>query len=391
MTPQRIATNPSTLPQSSGSLYLGLMSGTSLDGVDAALVEFTKNLPRVVATAHTPFPPSLRERLADITRRHWQGSMEALLKLDHDLAIVLADMAQEIIASQPKRSVAAIGSHGQTVFHAPSEPIRNTWQLGDPSVIAYRTGVTTVADFRRADLAAGGQGAPLTPAFHSQVFASPHPTAVVNLGGIANITVLPVSPEQPILGFDSGPANTLLDQWIFRHQSQPYDRDGHWGASGRVDPSSLQRLLQDAYFHTPLPKSTGTDYFNLDWLKHRLGDRIATLKPADLQATLTELTAITVTEAMQKLPMNVTRVVLCGGGAHNTFLCTRIESLLPEGTELIHSSLLGIDPDFVEAIAFAWLAKRRIENIAIDLRSITGAKQAMVLGAIYPGQETSCS
>jgi anhydro-N-acetylmuramic acid kinase len=284
-------------------------------------------------------------------------------------------------------SVRAIGSHGQTIRHGPRGETPFTLQIGDANVIAERCGITTVADFRRRDMAAGGQGAPLLPALHAALFAQPGRTRVVlNLGGIANITVLPGDPQQSIRGFDTGPANCLMDAWIARHHGVGHDEGGAWAAEGRVDQALLDALLADAYFASPPPKSTGRELFNLDWLAQRLaGDAH---EAVDVQATLLELTARSAAQAIRTHASDADDVLVCGGGVHNPLLMAALRRGLAP-LPVRSTQELGIDADFVEATAFAWLAKRRLDALPGNLPEVTGARGERVLGAIYFGLPTS--
>lgn len=275
--------------------------------------------------------------------------------------------------------IEAIGSHGQNIYHHPHPPYPFTLQIGDPNTIAALTGITTVADFRRKDLAYGGQGAPLVPAFHAEIFRHPHKNRViVNIGGIANITVLPADPTQPVIGFDTGPGNALLDSWIAKHLEQTHDHDGKWAAQGQYSETLLNALLSDPYFFHPSPKSTGREYFNLNWLKNFLP---FTAKPVDIQATLVELTARSIIDAINK-HMLEGEIFVCGGGAHNAFLMQRLGSLAKNYT-VSSTQTLHISPDWIEAMAFAWLAKQTLEKKPGNMPQVTGARQTAILGGIY--------
>ncbi len=354
-----------------------------MDGINAAAVLFENNQPKILKTGYTPYPEKLRTALQSIISSQWQGPLSTLLRLDYQIGQAFAEAASTIIRALPTHRFRAIGSHGQTVFHQPYPPYPNTWQLGDPSLIAELTGITTIADWRRRDMAAGGQGAPLTPAFHAHVFRQSQDSVVVNLGGIANITLIPGRLNQPILGFDTGPANTLLDNWIHRHRNQPYDANGEWAASGKVNQTLLQKMLADPFFTMNPPKSTGREYWNMAWLEQQLAGLSLPLKPEDIQATLLELTAHSVVSAIQKISPQVKQIFVCGGGVHNLEMMKRLASLSASCT-VTSTSELGINPDFVEAIAFAWLAQQTLAGHPIKLASITGAKGNRILGAIYP-------
>ncbi|TAN01717.1 MAG: anhydro-N-acetylmuramic acid kinase [Rhodanobacteraceae bacterium] len=361
------------------SLYLGLISGTSADGIDATLVQFAPRL-EVIAARTFPYPDELRERIVALARNAAAITLDDLGQLDVGIGERFGEAALALLheAGIDTHTVAAIGSHGQSVCHRPSGPHPFTLQLGDPNVIAERTGIVTVADFRRADVAAGGQGAPLLPALHAAVLAdAATPRAILNLGGIANVTLL--IPGQPVLGFDTGPANCLLDAWSQRIRGTPRDEGGAWGRSGRVDYALLARLLDDPYFAAPPPKSTGREHFNLDWLDARLP---AGLASTDVQATLLQLSAHSIAEALQTHARDVRELYACGGGVHNRALMDALRGELP-GLKIDATSALGLDPDFVEAVGFAWLARARLENLPGNLPSVTGARGPRVLGGVY--------
>ncbi len=275
-------------------------------------------------------------------------------------------------------AITALGSHGQTLLHNPFPPYPYTTQIGDPNVIAQRTGIVSVADFRRRDIAAGGQGAPLAPALHNQVFRSQTEyRAVLNLGGIANLTLLPAEPSLPVIGFDTGPGNGLLDAWIQQQRGLSYDANGDWARQGTVIAEALARLSQDTYFDLPTPKSTGRDYFNLAWLRTKID--VAAYQAEDIQATLLELSIQSITQALRHYP--VERLLVCGGGVHNTAMMTGLAKRL--GYPVESTAAYGIEPDWVEAVCFAWLAKQRLDNVPGNLPSVTGARQAVTLGAVY--------
>ncbi|MGH8191338.1 MAG: anhydro-N-acetylmuramic acid kinase [Rhodanobacteraceae bacterium] len=371
------------------ALCLGLISGTSADGIDAALVRFAPKL--LVLAAHTfPYPDDLRARVLALARSRAEVTLDGLGHLDVEIGECFADAALALLreAGTDAREVTAIGSHGQTVCHRPEGRFPFTLQLGDPNVIAERTGIATVADFRRADIAAGGQGAPLLPALHAAAFADPATSRVVlNLGGIANLTVL--VPGQPVLGFDTGPANCLLDAWSLRVRGTPRDEDGVWARSGKVDDGLLARLLEDPYFALALPKSTGREVFNLDWLDARLPrTRLphAQLPPdaeaADVQATLLQLTARSIANALRAHAPAVSELYACGGGVHNGALMDALRVALPD-LAVDTTTALELDPDYVEAVGFAWLARARIEGKPGNLPSVTGARGPRVLGGVY--------
>ena len=360
------------------SLYLGLISGTSADGIDAALVRF-EPAPEVVGAATTPYPDALRARVLALATANAAIALDDYGALDVAIGECFANAALALIRSAgvDRREIAAIGSHGQTIRHRPTGDHPFTLQIGDPTVIAERTGIATVADFRRADVAAGGQGAPLLPALHAALFAGARTRVVLNLGGIANITIIP--PGRDVLGFDTGPANCLLDAWALRHRGTVRDERGAWARSGAVDRALLEALLADAYFAAPPPKSTGREHFNLDWLDARL-DRAR--KPGDVQATLLALTAASIADAIRAHAPDAHEVFACGGGVHNPALMEALrERLAPLRVD--STAALGLDPDFVEAAGFAWLARARLAKMPGNLPAVTGARGPRILGAIH--------
>jgi len=369
----------------SASLYLGLISGTSADGIDAALVRFEPRLD-VVAAKTTPYPDALRAKILALATRDAAIALDDYGALDVAVGRAFADAAVALLRDSgvDRSDVAAIGSHGQTVRHRPAGEHPFTLQIGDASVIAERTRIATVADFRRADVAAGGQGAPLLPALHAALFASPDATRVIlNLGGIANITLL--TPRRDVIGFDTGPANCLLDAWALRHRGSPRDEGGAWARSGRVDRAQLDALLADPYFAAAPPKSTGREHFNLDWLDARVRQKIA---PADVQATLLALTATTIANAIRANAGDAREVFACGGGVHNPALMDALrEQLAPASVR--STAELGLDPDYVEAAGFAWLARARLAGAPGNLPAVTGAHGPRVLGAIHAAPQES--
>ena len=361
------------------SLYLGLISGTSADGIDAALVRFAPRF-EVVGATTTPYPQALRARILALASTRAAIDLDDYGTLDVEIGACFADAALALLRKEriDAGEIAAIGSHGQTIRHRPGGAHPFTLQIGDPSVIAERTRITTVADFRRADVAAGGQGAPLLPALHAALFTARDRTrAILNLGGIANITVL--APGRDVLGFDTGPANCLLDAWALRHLGKPHDQNGAWAKSGRVDRDLLAVLVSDPYFAAPPPKSTGREYFNLDWLDARLR---ANEDPENVQATLLALSATSIARAIRATAPDVNEVFACGGGAHNAALMDALRAELAPAT-VQDTSALGLDPDYVEAAGFAWLARARLAGVPGNLPAVTGARGPRLLGAIY--------
>jgi len=361
------------------SLYVGLISGTSADGIDAALVRVEPRL-EVLGARTTPYPARLRERILALATANAAITLDEYGALDVEIGEHFAKAALALLqeTDTPPDAIRAIGSHGQTVRHRPSGPHPFTLQIGDPSVIAERTGIMTIADFRRADVAAGGQGAPLLPALHAAVFASASTRVILNLGGIANVTIL--APDRPVIGFDTGPANCLLDAWANRHLGKPRDEGGEWAASGDVDRELLADWLADPYFDAAPPKSTGREYFNLDWLDARVpGDA----KPADIQATLLALSVDSIADAIRTHAPDAFEVFACGGGVHNDALMRALATELAAST-IESTGALGIDPDYVEAAGFAWLAHARLAGLPGNLPEVTGARGPRALGAIYP-------
>ena len=369
------------------NIYIGLMSGTSLDGIDTVLVSFNQeDQPSVIHTQCLPLTSSLQDEIKLLVNPA-ENELNRLTSLDVQLATYFADAIIQLLEGSNinKEQVVAIGSHGQTIRHLPNAKHPSTLQIGDPNIIAELTGITTVADFRRRDMAAGGQGAPLVPAFHEKLFRHKNKNRLIlNLGGIANITIIPAEKSIPVTGFDTGPANTLMNYWIQQKQNKTFDEAGQWAASGRVNEDFLQRLLNDDYFQLTPPKSTGTEYFNAAWLATRLASFPA-LAPEDIQASLALFTAKTIGDAINEYAMKIAEVneiIICGGGVHNEFLLQQLRQELP-GIEINSSAKYGLDPDYIEAIAFAWLAKQTLEHKPGNLPEVTGAKRAVVLGGIY--------
>lgn len=366
--------------------YIGIMSGTSADAIDLTLIN---THPRIsLLSCHSKTIPSELQRdihfLADPSQN---ASIDHLGELDQKLGHAFADAVLELLNKTqiPARQIAAIGSHGQTVRHRPSGKYPFSLQIGDPNIIAARTGITTVADFRRRDMATGGQGAPLVPGFHQAVFSSEtSDRVVVNIGGMANITWLPKTGERSIMGFDTGPGNVLLDAWIHQTLQQKFDCNGAWAAQGKLNTSLLNLLLTEEFFQQAPPKSTGREMFNLRWLGKHLEAFQPAISAVDVQRTLLELTAKTIVDSIQKLSSNRKQIFVCGGGAFNQLLMQRLQDLLTPDT-LASTATLGIEPQWVEAMAFAWLAHQRMHNKTGNICAVTGAKSTSVLGAIYFG------
>lgn len=365
--------------------YIGLMSGTSIDGIDAGLVDFGGDNLELIAFEYTPFPDFLRTELSEITSSNHPVLLKDIGRLDTQLGELFAQTALNLIAKTHLSSsdLTAIGSHGHTLFHSPESDKPFCLQIGDPNIIAQKTGVTTVADFRRRDIAAGGQGAPLVPAFHQAIFSSPNENRViVNIGGIANITILPKNPATPVMGFDTGPGNALMDAWIKKHRDQHYDRNGEWAKTGQIDRKLISQLKNDPYFTNAAPKSTGKEYFSLAWLAEYAPES-SKHKPEDVQACLCALTAETICDAIREYAPETDKVLVCGGGSHNSHLLKLMELNLH--CPVFSTERYRLHPDHVEAIAFAWLARQTINNLPGNLVTVTGAKQPVILGGIYPG------
>jgi anhydro-N-acetylmuramic acid kinase len=365
------------------AFYIGVMSGTSLDGLDIALIE-QSDRPRLLATHYIPMPDDLRGELLGLCASGIDELARAAITEQKWVRLaaqgVLALLSQEQLSAGEIR---AIGSHGQTIRHEPARGF--TLQIGNPALLAELTEITVVSDFRRRDVAAGGQGAPLVPAFHEALFDNPlgapqNHRAVLNIGGFSNLSLLEA--DKPVSGFDCGPGNVLLDAWIQTQRGLSFDRDGAWAASGKIEPALLQSLLSDPFFLTQGPKSTGREVFNPGWLQHHLF-QLPMLAPENIQATLLELTALTITQSLQIAQTQTDELLVCGGGAHNSALMARLAALLPD-TKVSSTAAYGVDPDWVEAMAFAWLAHCCLEGVPANRPSVTGARGLRVLGAIYP-------
>jgi len=392
-------------------LYVGIMSGTSLDGIDVALINIQHNMPIVLICAHTvPFEPALRESLAALMQPDLVHSVAKIGTVQQALTCAFAQAVNTLLQEQniTPDSIKAIGCHGQTIWHAPDALIPFSIQLNNPALLAALAGIDVIDNFRANDLAQGGQGAPLVPPFHQALFM-PYPTnvtrrVVINIGGIANVTILPTSSTGMTRGFDTGPGNTLLDSWSELHTGHAIDIDGRWGSDGTCNTILLNKLLADPYFALPAPKSTGREYFNMRWLKQHLADYqtlIPALSPQDVQATLVELTSLSIAQAIAKhlaSPEHGDRSaheqqlgqanqhqcewIICGGGVHNTALLQQLQSLCSDqNATLTDMHSLGYDADAIEAMAFAWLAYCYDEQIPANSPAVTGAKKSVILGA----------
>ena len=362
--------------------YVGLMSGTSADAIDAALVDISGDSLELIDYRQYPLDADVQRSLRRINPA---SPVEEIAELDVLLGRNFghAVLALLEVSATKTQQVRAIGSHGQTIVHLPGATLPRTLQIGDPNQISGLTGITTVADFRRADMAAGGQGAPLAPAFHAWRFRHGASNRVIlNIGGIANITILPASRTSEVTGFDTGPGNTLMDAWIQRCRDLDFDDRGSWAASGRVQEDLIKLMLADSYFAAPQPKSTGKDDFNLAWLALLSENSGVVCRNEDIQATLLELTAASIANAVLEHAPETDEVLTCGGGIHNNLLMERLQGLLP-AIPIKSTADYGADPDAVEALTFAWLAQQRLENVPGNLPSVTGARKPVVLGAIY--------
>jgi anhydro-N-acetylmuramic acid kinase len=361
--------------------YVGTISGTSVDGLDLALVDLARGI-TLIATATAPFTESLRDTLLDLGQPG-ADDLDRIGEADAELGDFIGRSVNDFLERQALTGadVIAIGSHGQTIRHRPDARHPFTWQIGDPNRIAELTGITTVADFRRRDMAAAGQGAPLAPAFHEALFRSAAESRVIlNIGGIGNVTFLRRDASLPVTGFDTGPGNALMDVWAARHTGASYDADGRWAASGTLDRELLRALLADDYFRRPPPKSTGREHFTAAWLDERIKGRPGSA--SDVQRTLAELTAESIAGAIARWTSPCDRVIVCGGGRRNAFLMSLLTRL---GVPVDPSEAHGVDGDSIEAAAFAWLAARRLALEPGSADGVTGATGPRVLGGVYPG------
>ncbi len=363
-------------------LYIGIMSGTSMDGIDAILVSFENRKIQIIESHTQAFPKGLKADLVQLLNGD-QTTLQKIGEIDHYLALCYAGAVQNLIRKTTFNShqIRAIGCHGQTVFHSPASRFPFTMQLGDGNLLAVKTGIKTVADFRRMDMAYSGGGAPLAPAFHQAFLNDTREQRVIlNLGGIANITILS-SKDENVLGFDTGPANCLMDSWIQYIKGRKYDKSGMWAQSGKVIDELLNEMLKESYFKQLAPKSTGRELFNLKWLNKHL-EKIQAFKNEDIQATLLELTAVSIAQSIRIYAPETKAVYACGGGAYNSRLLERLSYHLASA-KITTTEELGVPPQQVEAIAFAWLAMRRVNNQSGNLPSVTGASRKVLLGTIY--------
>lgn len=365
--------------------FIGLMSGTSLDGVDGVLADFSTSSPTVLAHSSKPLPAALRVELLALNSSGGNDELQRAALAGNALVRVYSHVVHDLLASTgvPASSVVAIGAHGQTVRHRPQEfdGTGYTLQLNQPALLAELAGIDVIADFRSRDVAAGGQGAPLAPFFHQALFAQRGKSiGVLNIGGISNITLLRA--DASMQGFDCGPGNALMDGWCQQHLGKDYDSEGSWAASGKVLPALLQRMLWEPYFGRTPPKSTGRDLFNRSWLERQL-QGFESAAPQDVQATLAELTAAACAGDVLRHDAMLARLIVCGGGALNTHLMQCLQALLP-AVDVISSAQAGLPPLQVEATAFAWLARKTIRREKLELQNTTGARGARVLGCVYP-------
>lgn len=368
----------------SSKLYIGLMSGTSMDALDCVLIDLSETI-NVIDFINVDIPKKLKKDILDLCQPDGVNQIKKLGETDIELGKFFASAVISILEKNQINSsqIQAIGSHGQTIRHQP--PGQNnqafTIQIADPNNIAALTGITTVADFRRKDMALGGQGAPLLPVFHQHLFNNNETDRViVNIGGIANITLLRKD-DSHIIGFDTGPGNVLLDAWVQKNLNQNFDKDGMWANSGISNPELLALMLEDSYFSSPSPKSTGREYFNSVWIEQLLADFAKDISPQDVQATLVDLTAISIARSIKDL-IETGEVIICGGGTKNTKLIQSLATQL-ESFKVSTSNDYGIDSDALEAIAFAWFANKTLDRQALDLTSITGSSRPHVMGGIY--------
>jgi anhydro-N-acetylmuramic acid kinase len=366
-------------------LFIGIMSGTSLDGIDVAVCDFSNDKIKLVHAETAEFSNDLKQRLQQLIT-HSVCDLSELGSTDVALAEEIALSINSVLNKKGIKAsrVLAIGSHGQTIFHQPDSPHRFSLQIGNPNVIVEQTAITTIADFRQRDMALGGQGAPLVPAFHHALFQDEKLNRViVNIGGISNITVLPAkSAKTETFGFDTGPGNTLLDSWCQLHLKQNYDTNGDWAETGTVNQELLNICLADSYFSQHIPKSTGREHFNLAWLKSIIAATHNAIPAADIQATLCQLTADSITNDINRYAPDVDEVYICGGGAYNHSLIKRLSKAF-EGKVIASTNALGLAPDWVEAVAFAWFAKQTLNQKTVNLSTVTGAKHNTILGGIY--------
>jgi len=367
------------MPSSQPELYIGLMSGTSMDGIDAALVDFSASQPELIATYSHQWPDAIQQALI-AARDIPDDELDKLSSLDNQTAEIFAEACFKLLenTNHQTRDIVAIGNHGQTIRHRPDIEKPFSLQIGNAQKLAKLTGIDIISNFRTADIKAGGQGAPLAPAFHQAVFRHDNINRViVNIGGISNITILPTDKNQAVTGFDCGPGNTLMDAWISQHKQQNYDIDGALASSGKSNAGLLANLLMDDYFQLAPPKSTGFEYFKLEWLSKYINSEMSV---ADVQSTLCDLTATSIIRAINQYAPDTEEIYICGGGVHNKELMHQLQALTK--CPLATTEKLGVHPDWVEAMAFAWLAYRHTHQLTGNLPSVTGASTAVILGEL---------
>lgn len=374
-------------------LYIGLMSGTSIDGIDVALVEFAEDRCELLHVYNHSIDTRIKQKLVEISSPvsnfeiRLPKRIELLAELDVIMGHYFADAVNQLINIHQIKAnkIIAIGSHGQTIRHRPNNQSPFTMQIGDANIIADKTNIQTVADFRRMDMAAGGQGAPLAPAFHNAILRSPLENRIIlNLGGIANITYLPKDESQPVIGFDTGTANTLLDAWYLTHHSDAkdeFDRDSQFAQQGHIHQKLLNKLLEEPFFQQSPPKSTGREHFSLDWLKKQIDQIQDPITVKDVQRTLVDFSVKTITDSIKNIALDNYNVFVCGGGMHNRFLLDQLSRDLKQPIQTTND--IGIDGDYLEAMTFAWLAKQRLERLPGNLPSVTGASREKILGCVY--------
>jgi len=375
--------------QGKTDLYIGTMSGTSADGLDINLCQINSiSSVKLIGSYFAQYPSEIKESIQRLqllsAEELFNEHKEYLATLDEEIGLFYSHHISHFLEQEkiPPEAIDAIGSHGQTILHQPRAKEAFSLQIGNAQKIANSTGITVTADFRTADIQLGGEGAPLIPAFHHAVFQNHSPCSIINIGGISNVSFIEKNSEA-VIGFDTGPGNTLMDQWIKLYLKKDYDHDGIWAESGNINEHLLNSLLSEPYFSTNAPKSTGQDLFNLNWLNKHINDD--NIKPNDVQRTLLELTAITIFESIQNAKKQTNPVFLCGGGALNSFLTKRIQHHL--GQTPVKSTLdLGVDPQCVEAMGFAWLAYCRLNNIDSNLPAVTGAKEKVCLGRLFTSE-----
>lgn len=373
-----------TLTYSQDAIFIGLMSGTSVDAIDAVAVSFGKQSVRIHGSYSHEIPDDLRALIIELNTPS-ENELHKSMRLDQRLGELFADTVQALLkkAQLDPKQICAIGSHGQTIRHQIDTPPFYTLQVGNPNIIAERTGICTVADFRTRDMVMGGQGAPLVPAFHQDLFQSSNERIILNIGGMANLTIL--SGDEKTIGFDTGPGNVLLDMWISLQKGERFDKDGDWAKSGRVNQNLLEDFLEEQFFHRAPPKSTGRDLFNADWFNKKVAN--IKEKPENIQATLLALTVESIALSIESIGKNSGELYVCGGGALNTYLMSQLDNRLKDYS-VDSTATLGLDPLWVEACAFAWLARQTLTGKTGNLPSVTGAEKPLILGSVYPIETT---